>query len=61
MFWIPIPKNKDIKKLDPRIKVGWRGPAINKEDIKHLPKNVTHYGTWWDDYMPFRTHNFLDL
>jgi len=51
-----------IKKLDPRTKVGWRGPAIRLEDAKKfMPKNVVHYSTWWDDYMPFRTHNFLEV
>lgn len=48
-----------IKDLDPKTKVGWRGPAIKLEDAKKLPKNVVHYDTWWDDYMPFRTHDFL--
>lgn len=58
-FWNVL-KN-DYKKLDKRIKVGWRGPSIKKSDAKHLPKLVRHYNTWWDDYGPFRTHNFLSL
>ena len=61
-FWCPIDcakKDVDIMKLNPRTKVGWRGPAIRKVDAKYLPKNVVHYDTWWDDYMPFRYQDFL--
>ncbi len=64
-FWGPIDCDKDDvdwRKLDPRTKVGWRGPAIKLSDAnKFLPKKVTHYGTWWDDYMPFRYDNFLEV
>ncbi len=60
-FWGPIPKNIKFNKLNPKIKVGWRGPAIRCTDTKHLPENVVHYGTWWDDYLPFRYHNFLKV
>ena len=63
-FWCPIDcaKNKtDIKKLNPKIKVGWRGPAIKLSDAKKLPKYVVHYDTWWDDYLPWRTHDFLKI
>jgi len=64
MFWGPIDgcdsnssKNDKINiyKLDKNIKVGWRGPAILMSDAaKHLPKSVTHYDTWWDDYLPYK-------
>ena len=61
-FWIPlcmIPE-KCINKLDKKTKVGWRGPAILVEKAKkHLPRQIKHYGTWWDDYMVFKTNNFL--
>ncbi|VBB18431.1 hypothetical protein YASMINEVIRUS_894, partial [Yasminevirus sp. GU-2018] len=67
-FWGPIDgcgkgvKNSDhrvdINNLDPEVKVGWRGPAIRMTDAKNnLPDYVVHYGTWWDDYMPFKSHN----
>jgi hypothetical protein len=58
MFWGPIPDDIDIDELDPNIKVGWRGPALKREDAEKLPLYVKHYGNWWDDYMPFRCHNF---
>lgn len=65
MFWGPIdgcnsPKtdNKiNIYKLNKNIKVGWRGPAILMSDAKHLPNHVTHYDTWWDDYLPYKQDN----
>lgn len=61
-FWGPILKGVKIKKLDPKIKVGWRGPAIRLDDAKkYLPKLVTHYDTWWDDYAPNRYHNYLKV
>lgn len=67
-FWGPMDGNsckkitdKEIKKLPKNLKVGWRGPAIDVKDAKYLPKDFVHYGTWWDDYMPFRTHNFLKI
>lgn len=58
VFWGPIPKDYPIDKIDARVKVGWRGPAIRMEDAEKLPSYFVHYGTWWDDYLPFRTHNF---
>ena len=59
-------KDKDCEwnpyKLDPKTKVGWRGPAIRLEDaIKYMPNYVKHYNTWWDDYMPFREDNYLKI
>lgn len=51
----------DIKKLDPKIKVGWRGPAIRLTDAKqYLPKTVKHYDNWWNDYSPFRYRDYLN-
>ena len=64
-FWGPIPKDMTVNDLDPEVKVGWRGPAIRLTDAQRLPKHVTHYDTWWDDYMPFRRHqlsaNVMDI
>ena len=54
-----LDENNEWKTLDPQTKVGWRGPAIDRKDAKFLPKRVTHYGTWWDDYAPFRVRNYL--
>ena len=59
MFWGGIPKGTQRKKLDPRIKVGWRGPAIKMSDLNKMPKKYRHYDTWWDDYLPNRKHNYL--
>ena len=59
MFWGPIPKKYLIKNINPKVKVGWRGPAIRLEDADYLPDYFVHYGTWWDDYLPSRTYNFL--
>lgn len=63
LFWSPINHNKtDIKKLNPLTKIGWRGPAIRLSDAKkYLPKSVTHYDTWWDDYLSYRNDNFLKM
>ena len=62
-FWTPIdmlPKKYQGKNLDKKTKVGWRGPAILVDKAKnHLPRQIKHYGTWWDDYMVFKTDNFL--
>ena len=60
-FWGPIPKNMTHKDYDPRTKVGWRGPAIDINNCKYLPKYYVHYDTWWDDYLPFKYKNFLDI
>ena len=58
-FWGPI---KNGEKLNPDIQVGWRGPAIRLADAqKYLPSLITHYDTWWDDYLIFREHNLLKL
>ena len=64
-FWSPISsangvtENNYLNKLDKNIYVGWRGPAIRSVDTKYLPKRVTHYDTWWDDYSPFRYDDYL--
>ena len=58
IFWGPLSEGVSWKKLDPSIKVGWRGPAIDLKNANKLPKRFRHYDTWWDDYLPFRTHNF---
>ena len=47
------------KKYDLHLKVGWRGPCIDKKDAKNLPKRVVHYDTWWNDYVPWKHPNFL--
>ncbi len=63
-FWSPlksITKRPDWEKLDPQIKVGFRGPSINKQDAEHLPKLVKHYDNWWNDYSPFRTQDFMNV
>ncbi len=61
LFWGPIPDDLNWKELDPNTKIGWRGPAIKKSNAKNLPQKVNHYDTWWDDYMSFRTHDFLNI
>src|SRR3972149_594221 len=60
-FWGPVPKNIHLNKLDSKIKVGWRGPAIKFSDIKYLPKYFIHYDTWWDDYLPYRYNDYLKV
>jgi len=47
--------------LDSQTKVGWRGPAIDQKDAIYLPKEAVHYGTWWNDYAPFRIQNYLTV
>jgi len=61
MFWDVLNDDADIRKLNPRTKVGWRGPCINMMDAKHLPKTVTYYDTWWNEYVPYRHRNFLKV
>lgn len=59
-FWGIRPSDIALEDLNPRIKVGWRGPAIRLGDVrKKMPKYVTHYDNWWNDYLPFRKHDFL--
>ncbi len=60
-FWGCIPKGQTVHDLNPKIKVGWRGPAIDMTDSKFLPKYFVHYGTWWNDYPGFRYYDFLDV
>lgn len=43
------------------VPVGWRGPAIRKREAKFLPKTVVHYGTWYDDYAPYRYDNLVEM
>jgi len=57
-FWGPLPKNLSYKELPPKLKVGWRGPAIRFEDASKMPNKFRHYDTWWDDYLPSRIHNY---
>ena len=49
-----------LEKINKDILVGWRGPAILKSDAKKLPKKVTHYDTWYDDYAPYKYHDWLN-
>jgi hypothetical protein len=61
-FWGPFCENDfDITKLNPRTKVGWRGPCIDATDIKFLPKTITFYDTWWDDFCPYRHRNYFKV
>jgi hypothetical protein len=55
-FWGPKPSKLDISKIDPNVRVGWRGPSITLKDSFKLPLKVKHYGNWWNDYSPFRKH-----
>lgn len=48
-------------KYNLEIKVGWRGPCMKREDAKNLPEYVYHYDNWWDDYIPYRYSNFLNI
>mgnify|MGYP000998771024 CR=1 FL=1 len=50
---------KKWEKMNQKIKVGWRGPSISVQSSKKMFKKVTHYDNWYNDYMPFRKHNFL--
>ena len=52
--------DKQLKKLNKNILVGWRGPAILKSDAKKLPKKITYYDTWYDDYAPYKYHDWLN-
>lgn len=62
LFWGPISDNYDISKYDPEIKIGWRGPAIKVTDaIKYMPRTITHYGTWYDDYLSFKYTDYLKM
>ena len=48
----------DISKLDQRILVGWRGPAVRMDYAKkHMPRYVTKYDRY--DYPSFRYTNYL--
>lgn len=68
-FWRPISistKAKIIKLTEDDIPddtaVGWRGPCIRESDaIKYMPNKVKHYGTWFDDYVPFRYSNLTKM
>jgi hypothetical protein len=51
----------DISKYDKKTKIGWRGPAVTVENAKkYLPRKVTHYETWWNDYTPYLYDDFLN-
>ena len=58
-FWGPIPDDISMESLNPKIKVGWRGPSIDMKDAKNLPKYVVHYGDCTNDYSPWLTGNML--
>uniref|UniRef100_A0A6C0CAL7 Uncharacterized protein n=1 Tax=viral metagenome TaxID=1070528 RepID=A0A6C0CAL7_9ZZZZ len=60
-FWGPLNEEDDISKLNPRTKVGWRGPCIDAKDAKFLPKTITFYDTWWNEYCPYRYDNYLKV
>jgi hypothetical protein len=48
----------DIYKLDKRILVGWRGPAVRMDDVKkHMPRKVTRYDMY--ESPSFRYTNYL--
>lgn len=51
----------NINDLNKNILVGWRGPGINMINVKkYMPKYVTYYDTWWDDYVVFRYKDYLN-
>lgn len=62
LFWDVIDSKTNIYELDPKTKIGWRGPAITQTNAKkYMPKTVTHYGTWWNDYLVWRYTDFLNM
>ena len=65
-FWGPLDMSKFLRphefkslKLDPKIRVGWRGPALRRSDAEKLPRKLTYYDTWWDDYGVMRYHDLM--
>lgn len=65
MYWAPLctdATGKPRKPVPGRLKVGWRGPAVDLAKArKHLPKTVRHYDTWWDDYGAYSTTDLLKI
>ncbi len=64
LFWGPLfayehAIKKEYSDLNPKIKVGWRGPAIRVSEANFLPEKVTHYDTWFDDFAPYQYKIFL--
>ena len=59
-FWGCIPKDKTFNDYDPKTKVGWRGPAINTDNLIFLPKYFKYYGIQWNDLPIYKYYNFLD-
>lgn len=51
--------SEQLKDINKEILVGWRGPAILKSNINKLPKKVTQYDTWYDDYAPYKYNDWL--
>ena len=67
IFWRPLndsncgPDLNESNVLD-AVPIGWRGPCIRKSDaLTYLPRSVTHYDTWYDDYVPYRYSNYLTM
>jgi hypothetical protein len=64
-YWGPIGcddcKSGSLKEKDVKddILVGWRGPAIDFVHLDDLPKKITLYDTWWDDYGVSKYHDWL--
>lgn len=70
LFWRPIngcsscgtPDVCGPDDISDGVFVGWRGPCIRKADaLMYLPRVVRHYDTWYDDYVPYRYHNYLTM
>ena len=61
MYWGTIGGGYKKGKLNPKTKVGWRGPCIDLEDAKNLPKFVTSYGGTWSDTFLTRQPDFLKV
>lgn len=72
LFWGPLggdcdnsckrsKKKIDIDALDPRIKVGWRGPSISLEHQNQLPKTFTYYHDALNDYVPWLKKDLTDF
>ena len=60
-FWGPILDNINIKDLNPKTKVGWRGPAIDQKYLPYLHQQVVIYNNSENDYAPFMYNDFLSI
>jgi len=40
----------NVADLDDDLLVGWRGSSIDMKNMSKLPRKITLYDTWWDDY-----------